>query len=98
MGVCVYFAVMPCLLVWLRVCDCFSVCVHVACLLICVCIVCLYVFWLIVHVWLCVCVFVGAAGYGVCDCCMCWACIVVMLVCAPLCGTAVARGVVCGCV
>ena len=26
---------------------------------------------------------------------LCWGCIVVMLVCAPKCGTAVARGVVC---
>ena len=46
--------------------------------------------------------FVGTVGYGVCDCIMsvgmCWACIVVMLVCAPKCGTAVARGVVCVCV
>jgi len=33
------------------------------------------------------CVFVGTVGYGVCDCIMsvgmCWACIVVMLVCTP---------------
>ena len=46
----------------------------------------------------CVCVFVGNVGYGVCDCCMCW-CVLglycFMLVCAPKCGTAVARDVMC---
>ena len=33
----------PCFLVWLSVCDCFSVSVHVACRLICECIVCVSV-------------------------------------------------------
>ena len=41
---CVYYAVRPCLFVWLRVCDCFSVSVHVACLLMCACILCLHGF------------------------------------------------------
>ena len=41
----------------MRVCDCFSVSVHVACRLIYECIhVCVCMCWLIVHVWLCVCV------------------------------------------
>jgi len=40
-----------------------------------------------VKVCVCVCVFVGTVGYGVCDCCMCWFCVGLVLLsywCVPL--------------
>ena len=62
--------------------------------LVCCCVLSVFQATLVVRLYVfdlyaCVCVFVGTVGYGVCDCCMsvclCWACIVVMLVCAPKC-------------
>jgi len=60
-----------------------------------VCFVCVLVDCACLVVCMCMCVIVGDVGYGVYGCCICWACIVVMLMCAPKCGTAVACGVVC---
>ena len=72
--------------------ECMCVCVSGRAF-VCVCLGCVLVDCACLVV--CMCVFVGTVGYGVYGCCICWACIVVMLMCAPKCGTAVACGVVC---